>query len=145
MSRALWLAVGLVLASTAGAGAQAAHVAGPDLARLADGAARAVGSQDGAGLVSGVPRLVIQLPGVEPSGPVDRPQAVALLKGFFQGAVEEGTVVRAAREVGAGRGLVELVRRYRTRGTQTIREQAILLGYRLEESGWRLVELRVEH
>jgi hypothetical protein len=119
-------------------------VPGPDLANLADGAARAVGAQNGPGLVAGAPQIVIQLPGVEPSGPVARPQAAALLKGFFQGTAEEGTRVRSAREVSAGRGLVELVRRYRTRGTQTVREQAILLGYRLEDGGWRLVELRIE-
>lgn len=145
MRRALLSGLGLVLLLAGPVSAQAAPVPGPDLASLADGAARAVGAQDGSGVVAGAPQIVIQLPGVEPSGPVARPQAMAMLKGFFQGAVEEGTRVRAAREVSPGRGLVELIRRYRTRGTQTIREQAILLGYRLEEGGWRLVELRIQH
>ena len=52
-------------------------------------------------------------------------------------------MVRAAREVEPGRGYVELQRRYRVAGTQDVRTQSLLLGYRLARSGWRLVELRV--
>jgi hypothetical protein len=52
-------------------------------------------------------------------------------------------VVRAAREVGPGRGYVELQRLYRVTGTQNVRVQVLLLGYRLDKTGWSLVELRV--
>ena len=34
-------------------------------------------------------------------------------------------------------------RRYRIAGTQDIRTQSLLLGYRLLRTGWRLVELRI--
>jgi hypothetical protein len=52
-------------------------------------------------------------------------------------------VVRAAREGESGQGYVELQRRYRVAGTQDVRLQSLLLGYRLGPRGWRLVELRV--
>jgi hypothetical protein len=42
-----------------------------------------------------------------------------------------------------GRGYVELQRRYRIAGTQDVRTQSLLLGYRLARTGWSLVELRV--
>jgi hypothetical protein len=53
------------------------------------------------------------------------------------------TTVRAAREVEAGRGYVELERRYKVAGTQEVRTQSLLLGYRVARSGWVLVVLRV--
>jgi hypothetical protein len=56
---------------------------------------------------------------------------------------EVETVVRAAREVGSERGYVELQRKYRVAGTQNIRVQVLLLGYRKNASGWTLVEFRV--
>jgi hypothetical protein len=56
---------------------------------------------------------------------------------------EVETTVRAAREVEPGRGYVELQRRYRITGTQEVRTQSLLLGYRLARTGWSLVELRV--
>ena len=52
-------------------------------------------------------------------------------------------MVRAAREVGPRRGYVELQRKYRIAGTQNIRVQVLLLGYRLDRGGWTLVEFRV--
>jgi hypothetical protein len=52
-------------------------------------------------------------------------------------------VVRAAREVGARRGYVELQRKYRVAGTQNVRVQVLLLGYRRSQAGWTLVEFRV--
>jgi hypothetical protein len=38
---------------------------------------------------------------------------------------------------------VELQRRYRVGGTQDVRSQALLLGYRRGQKGWILVEFRV--
>jgi len=100
-------------------------------------------AHDAARLVAGSPRILVQLPGADPSAALPAPQAAALLTDFLASAQEVETVVRAAREVERGRGYVELQRRYRVAGTQEIRTQSLLLGYRLERTGWSLVELRV--
>ena len=96
-----------------------------------------------AALMANSPRLVIQLPGADPSVALGREQAAALLADFLASAHEVETSIRAAREVEQGRGYVELLRRYRVVGTQDIRTQSLLLGYRLTSAGWVLVELRV--
>jgi hypothetical protein len=100
-------------------------------------------AHDAAGLVAGTPRLQVQLPGADPSAALGPEQAAALLADFLASAQEVAIVVRAAREVEPGRGYVELQRQYRVAGTQEIRTQSLLLGYRLARSGWSLVELRV--
>jgi hypothetical protein len=94
-------------------------------------------------LVANSPRLLLQLPGAEPSVALGPAQAAALLADFIAPAQEVETLVRAAREVEPGRGYVELQRRYRVTGTQDVRSQVLLLGYRLDRNGWTLVELRV--
>ena len=94
-------------------------------------------------LVAESPRLLVQLPGADPSIALGPEQAAALLSDFMVQGEEVETLVRAAREVEAGRGYVELQRRYRVAGTQDVRQQSLLLGYRLGKEGWRLVELRV--
>lgn len=94
-------------------------------------------------LVANSPRLVVQLPGADPSVALGPAQAAALLADFLASAQEVETTIRAAREVEPGRGYVEIQRRYRVTGTQYVRHQVLLLGYRLERSGWSLVELRV--
>jgi hypothetical protein len=99
--------------------------------------------QDASGLVARSPQLVIQLPGADPSAPVQRQQASKLLRDFFGRAEEVEMVVHDAREMEDGRGLVELRRRYRVRGTQDVREQLLLLSYRRSGKTWTLVELRV--
>ena len=95
------------------------------------------------GLVADAPRLLVQLPGADPSIALGPAQAAALLADFMLQGQEVETVVRAAKEVEPGRGYVELQRRYRIAGTQDVRTQSLLLGYRLLRTGWRLVELRV--
>jgi hypothetical protein len=100
-------------------------------------------SHNPAALVASSPRLVIQLPGTDPSVALGPAQAAALLADFLAPTQEVEVLVRAAREVEPGRGYVELQRRYRVRGTQDIRHQILLLGYRLDRGGWSLVELRV--
>ncbi|HET6577113.1 MAG TPA: hypothetical protein VFG66_02255 [Gemmatimonadales bacterium] len=100
-------------------------------------------AHDAADLVAGSPQLLVQLPGADPSAALPPSQAAALLTDFLASAQEVETVVRAAREVEPGRGYVELQRRYRVAGTQEVRTQSLLLGYRLGSAGWRLVELRV--
>lgn len=98
---------------------------------------------DPAALIAASPRLLIQLPGAEPSVALGPAQAAALLADFLAPAQEVEVLVQAAREVEPGRGYVELQRRYRVTGTQDVRSQVLLLGYRLDPSGWKLVELRV--
>ena len=114
-----------------------------DLERAADRARKAWFAHDAAALVAGSPRLLIQLPGADPSVALGPAQAAALLADFLASAQEVETVVRAAREVEPGRGYVELQRQYRVAGTQNVRLQALLLGYRRGQEGWRLVEFRV--
>jgi hypothetical protein len=113
------------------------------LPEAAEQARRAWSAHDVAGLVSNSPRLLVQLPGADPSAALGREQAAALLRDFLSSAQEVETVVRAAREVEPGRGYVELQRRYRVAGTQQVRVQSLLLGYRQARIGWMLVELRV--
>lgn len=115
----------------------------PGLAEAAEHARTAWFAHDAARLVADSPRLLVQLPGADPSAALGPAQAAALLGDFFASAQEVEIVVRAAREVEPGRGYVELQRRYRVAGTQEVRIQSLLLGYRLGRSGWSLVELRV--
>jgi hypothetical protein len=113
------------------------------LAQAAQQARAAWFRHDAPALVADSPRLLIQLPGADPSAALGPEQAAALLTDFFASAQEVETVVRAARETEPGRGYVELQRRYRIAGTQEVRAQGLLLGYRKGRSGWSLVELRV--
>jgi hypothetical protein len=113
------------------------------LPEAAEQARRAWSAHDVAGLVANSPRLLVQLPGADPSAALGREQAAALLRDFLSSAQEVETLVQAAREVEPGRGYVELQRRYRVAGTQQVRVQSLLLGYRQGRTGWMLVELRV--
>jgi hypothetical protein len=135
--RSLLMAVALMLVGITGQAQQR------QLSQAAEQARRAWRAHDAAALVAGSPRLLIQLPGADPSVALGPAQATALLSDFLAAAQEVETVVRAAREVEPGRGYVELQRRYRVSGTQEVRVQSLLLGYRLLKSGWSLVELRV--
>jgi hypothetical protein len=114
-----------------------------DLDVIAERARGAWFGHNPAALIANSPRLLIQLPGTDPSVALGPAQAAALLSDFMAAAQEVETGVRAAREVEPGRGYVELQRHYRVSGTQNVRVQVLLLGYRLGESGWSLVELRV--
>jgi hypothetical protein len=116
---------------------------GSDLDEAAERARQAWFAHDPAALVAESPRLLIQLPGAEPSVALGPDQAAALLSSFVASGQEVETVVRAAREVGARRGYVELQRKYRVAGTQNVRVQVLLLGYRRSQAGWTLVEFRV--
>jgi hypothetical protein len=114
-----------------------------DLELAAERARLAWFTHDAAALVARSPRLVIQLPGADPSVALGPAQATALLADFLGPAQEVETLVRATREVGPGRGYVELQRHYRIAGTQNVRVQSLLLSYRFDTAGWTLVELRV--
>ena len=135
--RSLLMAVALMFVGITGQAQQR------QLSQAAEQARRAWRAHDAAALVAGSPRLLIQLPGADPSVALGPAQATALLSDFLAAAQEVETVVRAAREVEPGRGYVELQRRYRVSGTQEVRVQSLLLGYRLLKSGWSLMELRV--
>jgi hypothetical protein len=114
--------------------------------RLEDAAARAREAwlaHNAVALVAESPSLLVQLPGADPSVALGPDQAAALLRDFMAQAQEVECEVRAAREVEPGRGYVELRRSYRIAGTQDVRTQSLLLGYRHGNSGWVLVELRV--
>jgi hypothetical protein len=113
------------------------------LAAAAERAREAWAAHDAAALVAQSPRLLVQLPGAEPSVALGPEQAAALLSDFLAPGQEVEVTVRAAREVGGGRGYVELQRKYRVAGTQNIRRQVLLLGYRRRQAGWTLVEVRV--
>lgn len=113
------------------------------LGQAAERARQAWLAHDPVELIAQSPRLLIQLPGADPSVALGPAQAAALLADFLAPSEEVEVLVRAARQVEAGRGYVELQRRYRVSGTQDVRSQVLLLGYRLGQTGWRLVEFRV--
>ena len=113
------------------------------LVEAAERAREAWFTHDPAALIAGSPRVLIQLSGADPSVALGPSQAAALLADFLTPSQEVEVVVRAARQVEAGRGYVELQRRYRVTGTQDVRSQVLLLGYRLGAGGWSLVEFRV--
>ena len=112
---------------------------------LPDAAARAKqawAAHDPEGLVGRSSNLVLQIPGADPSSPLGRAQAIELLRRYFRPAEERGLDVTAIREVEAGKGYVELTRRYVVAGTAELRRETLYLGYRLLDREWRLVELR---
>ena len=121
----------------------AGRAQGSDLDAAAERARQAWFDHDPAALVAESPRLLVQLPGAEPSVALGPDQAAALLGDFLASGQEVETSVRAAREVGPNRGYVELQRKYRVAGTQNVRTQVLLLGYRHVQGGWILVEFRV--
>jgi hypothetical protein len=135
--RHLLILLAVILAPVAAAGQQKA------LTEAAEEARAAWFEHDARGLVADAPRLLVQLPGADPSIALGPAQAAALLTDFMVQGQEVETMVRAAKEVEPGRGYVELQRRYRIAGTEDVRVQSLLLGYRLVRTGWRLVELRV--
>jgi len=135
-----WSGLALVMMLPGGLVAQDAPV---PLSVVAEETRASWRSQDARGLVARSPQLVIQLPGADPSAPIEREQASKLLSDFFEPAEEVETVLYDAQELDNGWGLVEFRRRYRVKGTQDIREQLLLLSYRRSGRTWTLVELRV--
>ena len=115
----------------------------PSLEAAAESARRAWSARDLDAFLRGAgSRLLIELPSANPSTPVGRGQAVALLQGYVQGTEEVETVVRKAKPVGDARGYVELTRRYRVAGIGGVSEGVLLLGYRRGRDGWLLTEVR---
>ena len=131
-----WLAVCCLSLPVARAGAQATL---PDAAEQAK---RAWAAHDARALVGQSSSLVLQIPGADPSSPLGRSQAIELLQRYLRPAEERGLDVTALREVEAGKGFVELTRRYVVAGTTELRRETLFLGYRLVDRQWRLAELR---
>jgi len=132
------IVMAMILASAPALG----NAQGNDLDQAAEKARQAWFAHNTAALVAESPRLLIQLPGAEPSVALGPDQAAALLSNFLSNGQEVETVVRAAREVAPSQGYVELQRKYRVVGTQNVRTQVLLLGYRRSQGGWTLVEFR---
>lgn len=135
-----WLTVALVLAVVGAVPARAQTT----LESAAERARRAWNGHRASDIVGGAERILIQLPGAAPSAPLESGQAAALLETFLSRTEEIETTVRAARPLdGDRRGYVELRRRYRISGTQEVRGQSLLLGYRNRSGIWELSEIRV--
>ncbi len=115
----------------------------PSLEAAAESARRAWSDRDLDAFLRGAgSSLLLELPSANPSTPVGRRQAVALLLGYVQGTEEVETVVRKAKPVGDTRGYVELTRRFRVAGIGGVSEGVLLLGYRRGRDGWLLTEVR---
>ena len=113
------------------------------LAEVAEAARRAWQTHDVSAVVASGLEVLVQLPGADPAPAVHRSQAAALLRGYLSGARELQVTVRSSREIEAGVGYVELQRRFRVTGTQEVRGQRVLLGYRRVGGRWQLAELRL--
>lgn len=112
------------------------------LSAAADLAKQAWSAHDPEGLVGKSSNIVLQIPGADPSSPLGRAQAIELLRRYMRPAEERGLDIATIREVEAGKGFVELTRRYVVAGTSELRRETLFLGYRLQSDEWRLVELR---
>jgi len=112
------------------------------LARAADEVRRAWLAHDVQAIVGQSPRVVLQIPGADPSAPLERAQAAELLRRHLQRVVERALAVGAVREVEPGHGYVELERRSVVAGTSDERRETIYLRFRKPGSEWLLTELR---
>lgn len=120
-----------------------ARLAGQSTLQEAAGAARAGWlAHDAEAVVGQASRVVLQIPGADPSAAVSRAQAVALLARYFRPTVERSVEIATVREVEPRRGLVELDRRYVVAGTGDVRHETLFLGFRRERDRWVLAELR---
>lgn len=125
-----------------GAAAQAEAPAGA-LRVAAEDARAAWNRHDPAAVLGRSPRILLQLPGTEPSGALSRSQAAALLGQYLAGTREVEVAVQGAREVQAGVAYAELRRRFEPAGGGATRLQTVLLSFRRVDGGWVLQELRV--
>jgi hypothetical protein len=117
-------------------------VAQASLQEAAQGAAAAWLGHDLAALMGRGPTVVLEIPGANPSSPVNVAQAAELLRRYLRPAVEHHVMVRSLREVGDGGGFVELDRTYAVTGTTDVRRETVYLRFRRVDGAWRLTELR---
>ncbi len=99
-------------------------------------------AHDPVALLQGSPGVIVQIPGADPSAAMGRNQAAELLARYLRTSVERGVDIAVAREVGDGRGYVELVRRYTIAGTAEERRETVFVGLRRQGDRWAVVELR---
>ena len=112
------------------------------LPEAAEQARRAWLAHDPQALVGQSSSIVLQIPGADPSSPLGRAQAIELLRRYLRPVEERGLDVTVVREVEAGKGFVEMTRRYVVAGTSELRSETLFLGFRLQAGRWGLVELR---
>jgi hypothetical protein len=117
-------------------------VAQQSLASAADVVRAAWLAHDARGVVGQSASILLQIPGADPSSPLGRAQAVELLRRYLRSVVECSVTVKAVREVEAGKGFVELERRYQVVGTSDERRETVFLGFRRAGDSWVLAELR---
>jgi len=117
-------------------------VAQGSLAEVAERVRQAWLVHDVQGVVGQSSSVVLQIPGADPSAPVDRAQAIELLRRHLRAGAERVLRVSAVREVEPGRGYAELDRRYVVAGTSDERRETIFLGFRKRGREWMLSELR---
>ncbi len=142
MSRALglWL---LAAAWVGGGGSGGGIVAAQGtLPEAVEAARRAWLGHDAQALVSHSPNIELRIPGADPSSPLGRAQAAELLRRYLRPVEERSLEVRVMREVEAGKGFVELDRRFVVTGTSDVRRETVFLGFRRLEGRWVLTELR---
>jgi hypothetical protein len=138
-----WLETAALVASLALAGgAGTAAAAQGSLAEAAERTRQAWLGHDAEAIVGQSAGIVFQIPGADPSAPVERSQAVELLRRHLRAAVERALTVSALREVEPGRGYAELERRYVVAGTTDVRRETIFLGFQKVGAAWLLTELR---
>jgi hypothetical protein len=113
------------------------------LADAARGARAAWLAHDAETLVGPGPRIAIQVPGANPSGPLAREHAVEVMGRYLEVAVERRLEIRRVETTGAGRAVVELVRTYVLRGTRELRHEAVFLGFAETQGRWVVTEIRV--
>ena len=112
------------------------------LARAAERVRRAWLAHDVQAIVGQSPRLVLQIPGADPSAPLERAQAAELLRRHLQRVVERAVAVGAVREVEPGHGYAELDRRCVVAGPSDERRETIFLRFRSAGPEWQRTELR---
>ena len=114
---------------------------GNDLDQAAERARQAWFAHNTAALVAESPRLLIQLPGRRTLGGPGAGPGCSPPLDFLSNGQEVETVVRR-RGGGAGPRLCRAPEEIPRCGTQNVRVQVLLLGYRLDLGGWTLVEFR---
>jgi hypothetical protein len=117
-------------------------VAQGSLAEAAERTRQALLGHDAQAVVGQSPSVVLQIPGADPSAPVDQARAVELVRRYLRAAVERSLTVSGIRELEAERGYAELERRYVVAGTTDLRRETIFLGFRKRGDAWLLTELR---
>lgn len=112
------------------------------LAEMAERVRQAWLAHDAQGVVGQSATLVLQIPGADPSAPLERAQAVELVRRYLHAAVERGLSVGAVQEAEPGAGYAELDRRYAVARTRDVRRETIFLRFHKVGEEWLLAELR---